>query len=132
MANEYKIRLEVRCRSSAFGADTVTELLLQFATELFRLDQATSPQSIQDNIEATAKELVEKYHQLYIKSNNRGHSPIAGAGLEIEVAKCYLQGRTINETVSWLRKEKEFKTSMTAIGRYWSKFAQANSEEKAL
>jgi hypothetical protein len=130
MANEYKIKLAVRGRTSEFGADSVTELLLLFATELFQLDQVTSPQNEQENAKAAAKKLVEKYHQLYIKNDNRWHSPIANAGLEIEVAKCYLRGMTIKETTGWFKKEKEFKTSMTAIGRYWVKFAQADSEEK--
>ena len=81
------------------------------------------------NIENTEKKLVEKYHQRFIKNDNRNHSPMADAGLEVDVAKCYLQGMTIKQTVFWLKKEKDFKASKTAIGRYWVKFAQANSEE---
>ena len=128
MANEYKIKLSVRGETSEFGADNVSELLLLMATELFRMDLSTLPQNKGD-VEVAAKKLVEKYHQRFIKNDNRNHSPMADAGLEVDVAKCYLQGMTIKQTVFWLKKEKDFKASKTAIGRYWVKFAQANSEE---
>jgi hypothetical protein len=55
--------------------------------------------------------------------NNHLRSPIASAGLEVEVAKCYLAGTTTENAVTYLQKERNFKTSKTAIGRYFARFA---------
>jgi hypothetical protein len=125
MDNEYKIKLEVRSRTSEFGADTVTELLLLLATELFRLDQLTSPANIQNTVDAAAKKLIEQYYQHFGNlNNNRSRSPIAYAGKEIDLARCYLARMTIGEVVNWLKRERNFKTSGSAVGRYWPKFVQ--------
>jgi hypothetical protein len=125
MANEYKIRLEVRGKSSEFGADSVTELLLFLATELFSLDLQTSPATVKNNVDAAAKKLIDEYYQHFVNANNnRTRSPIAGAGLEVDLARCYLARMAIDEVVNWLKRERNFKTSQTAVGRYWMRFAQ--------
>ena len=70
MANEYKIKLEVRGRTSEFGADTVTELFYLFATEFFRLDQVTSQaneQAKKTGLTMAARELLKQYHQAHTK-----------------------------------------------------------------
>jgi hypothetical protein len=125
MDNDYKIKLEVRGRTSELGADSVTELLYLMATELFRLDYVTSPANIQNAADAAAKKLIEQYYQHFGNmNNNRSRSPIACAGLEADLAKCYLARMTSRETANWLKRERNFRTSITAIGRYWTRFAQ--------
>jgi hypothetical protein len=121
MANEYKIKLTVRGRTSEFGADSVNELLLLMATELFTMDRPQTSDS--DNADEAAKKLIERYYQRFVRMNNHLRSPIASAGLEVEVAKCYLAGTTTENAVTYLQKERNFKTSKTAIGRYFARFA---------
>ena len=130
MANEYKMRLEVRGKSSEFGADSVTELLMIMAEELYSLDLLTA-QGEKPNIQkgtrnskdAAAQRLIEAYHALFNKTNNN-HSPIFRARKEIDVASCYLARMTVDGTVKWLKKHKSFKTSESAVGRYFRGFAQ--------
>jgi hypothetical protein len=129
MDNKYKIRLEVRGKSSEFGADSVTELLLFMATELFSLDLLTSQanmpsKSMQDSNETAAQRLIEAYHTKFNKTNNRHTTPIFRARKEVDLASCYLARMTVDETVKWLKKHRSFNTSVTAVGRYFRDFAQ--------
>jgi hypothetical protein len=131
MDNEYKIRLEVRGKSSEFGADSVTELLLFMATELFSLDLLTlqakttnTPKAERDSNDAAAQRLIEAYHTKFNKTNNRHTTPIFRAGKEIDLANCYLARMTVDGTVKWFKKHRSFKTSESAIGRYFRDFAQ--------
>lgn len=120
MANDYKIKLEVRGKNRVFEAESVAELNYLFATELFRLDVLTSPVSKQDKDEEAAKLLLEQYRKRF--RGNRKGTPIFRKGFELDIAKCYLSRRTMEETVDWLKKEKDFDTSISAVGRYFSRF----------
>jgi hypothetical protein len=131
MANEYKIKLSVRGTTSEFGADSVAELLYLFSTELFRLDvltlQAKMPniqKGTQDSNDAAAKRLIGAYHAKFNKTNNRSATPIFRAGKEVDVASCYLARMTIDEAIKWLAKHRSFRTSESAVGRYFRSFAQ--------
>jgi hypothetical protein len=130
MANEYKIRLEVRGKSSEFGADSVSELFYLFSTELFRMDLLTlqvkipSTQKGTQNSNDAARLLIEAYHAKFNKTNNRHLTPIFRAGKEMDVASCYLARMTIDATIKWLEKHRSFKTSESAVGRYFRSFAQ--------
>jgi hypothetical protein len=131
MANEYNIRLDVRGKSSEFGADSVAELLYLLSTELFRLDVLTTqtkipntPKGAEDSIEAAAKRLIEQYYAKFDKANNRSPTLIFRAGREIDLASCYLARMTVDGTVKWLKKHRSFKASESAVGRYWTRFAQ--------
>jgi hypothetical protein len=131
MANEYKIRLEVRGKSSEFGADSVAELHYLFSTELFHLDMLTlqakttnTPKAERDSNDAAAHRLIEAYHAKFNKTNNRHTTPIFRAGKEIDLASCYLARMTVDGTVKWLKKHRSFKASESAVGRYFRDFAQ--------
>ena len=129
MDGEYKIKLEVRGTTSEFGADSVTELLLFMATGLFSMDlltsQANAPSgSTQDSNDAAAQRLIEAYHTKFNKTNNRHTTPIFRAGKEIDLASCYLARMTTVEAIKWLGKHRSFKTSVSAVGRYFRGFAQ--------
>jgi hypothetical protein len=122
MDNDYKIKLEVRGRISEFGADSVAELFYLFSTELFHLDVLTTPANTQSAEDIAAKKLMEQYCQQF--SENRRGTPIFRAGLEVDVAKCYFARMTADKTIEWLKKERGFKTSISAVGRYFARFEQ--------
>jgi len=124
MANEYKIKLEVRGRSDEFGADNVTELLMRLASSLFILDRLASPVNIQNDANTPAQKLLKEYYVRFDKMDNRSDTLIFRAGKDIDLARCYLARMTVEEAVKWLGKERKFKASMSAVGRYWQKFAQ--------
>jgi hypothetical protein len=97
------------------------------ATELFRLDvltsQANTPNTPTGN-DAATKRLLEQYYARFDKMDNRSDTLIFRAGRDIDLARCYLARMTVEEAVKWLKKERDFKTSISAVGRYWSKFAK--------
>lgn len=122
MANEYNIRLEVRGKSSEFGADSVVKLLCLLSTELYCLDTLTKPANTPSKDDAAAEKLLDQYRQLYKK--NRKQTPIFRAGLEIDLARCYLSRMTNEKTIEWLKKERNFEASLSAVGRYFARFEQ--------
>lgn len=131
MGNDYKIKLEVRGRTVDFGADSATELFMFLSIELYRMDKITEPSNAPNNTDMAAKRLIEQYCQRFVDMNtNRSHSPMYRAGLEVELAKCYLERMSISQAVNWLKKEKNFKTSDTAVGRYWGRFARLKAASK--
>jgi hypothetical protein len=74
--------------------------------------------------DAAAKRLIEEYYARFDKMDNRSHTLIFRARKDIDLARCYLERKTVEETVQWMKKERDFKTSMSAVGRYFTRFAQ--------
>ena len=106
-----------RCQADA---DSLNELICALGAARSVLAE-TSPDM---GLEAKAKYVMGLYYCERTKSNNRGISPIAEAGNEIDLIKCYLRGFNITDTVEWLRIEKQLKTSISAVGRYWTVLGQ--------
>jgi len=57
-------------------------------------------------------------------------NPAVAAGVEVDIIRCYLSDMTISGTVDWLRVNKGFTTSLSAIGRYWSSLRRLGIEQK--
>lgn len=129
MENVYKCSLKISDLISEFEVQDLAEFFCLFGQEVHRMEQLARAEKSQD-IDTEARRLIDGYYERFVNKNNRRHSPIASAGMEIEVAKCYLQGKTINETKNYLEKEKGFNTSNTSVGRYWVKFAQLGGRKK--
>jgi len=89
---------------------------------LSRLITAAETMEGQGDLESTAQAVVDAYNATFKSQKDIQGSRIKRAGLEIDIARCYLLGLTLEQTVAMLRQEKGFKTSHTAIGRYWCKF----------
>jgi len=113
----FKIRLEVRDRIYEFGADTAQESLIQFIKELFNMDI-----NAVNNGDEAVQRLLDQYRQRF--GRGRMRTPIFRGGVEIDLARCYLTKMTTFETVDWLKKERNFKTNKSAVGRYFARFGR--------
>ena len=106
-----------RCQADA---DSLNELIGAMQAAYAALTESC----LDMDFETSASYILSLYYCERTKSNNRSISPIAEAGNELDLIKCYLRGFTIADTVDWLRIEKQFKTSMSSVGRYWTVLGQ--------
>ena len=53
--------------------------------------------------------------------HTRSRFGVEDAGVEVEVIACYVQRMTLLGTVAWLRDNKGYQSSKSAIHRYWGK-----------
>ncbi len=65
--------------------------------------------------------LVEYRENERQQSNHYIQTAIAKAGLELDVIKCYIQGMYGREIIAWLKTERDFTVSMSAVGRFTAK-----------
>ncbi len=120
--NKYKCELTVGNKTATITAASLSEFLYLLITELFK-PGTFADQGESDDFEASI--LVKQYYIKFVNvHSNRRHSPMAAAGLEIDLARCYLNNMSLEQTVEWLKKERGFETSITAVGRYWTRFVQ--------
>jgi len=118
MAKAYCCTVTTPQGSQSFEADTWDCLV----SMLSRLITATETMEGRDDLDSTAQAMVDAYNATFNSQRDVQGSRIKRAGFEIDIARCYLLGLTLEQTVAILKQEKGFKTSHTAIGRYWCKF----------
>lgn len=117
MAKAYCCMFTTPQGSQSFEADTWGCLVGM----LSRLIAAETKEG-QCDLESTAKAMVEAYNAAKNYQRNVLGSRIKQAGLVIDVARCYLLGLTLDQTVALLKQEKGLKTSSSAVLRFWDKF----------
>jgi hypothetical protein len=67
------------------------------------------------SLDDSAKVVVNVYD---MSCRRRYHSSISKAGVELDVAKCYLQNMTIHQIVKWIKVNKKVTVSKSAVGRF--------------
>jgi hypothetical protein len=97
---------------------------------LSRLITAVEAEEGQDDLDSTAQAMVDAYNATFNSQRDVLGSRIKQAGHVVDVARCYLLGLTLEQTVSTLKQEKGFDTSDTAVGRYWCKFRSLKIAKK--
>jgi len=118
MAKAYYCTVTTPQGSQSFEADTWGCLVGM----LSRLIAAVETMGGQDDLESTAQAMVDAYNTTFKSQKDIQGSRIKRSGLEIDIARCYLLGLTMDQTVAMLKQERGFNTSDTAVGRYWCKF----------
>jgi hypothetical protein len=133
MAKPYSFTVKTPQGDYTAEADTWDSLV---TTLLFTasgiIAASTIPHPPDDLLEANAKTVLDAYLRRFVRQNNRLRSPIAEAGLELDLIKCYLSGMTSAETVSWFQQHKNLKTSKTSVGRYWKKLSLLGVAHKSM
>jgi hypothetical protein len=78
------------------------------------------------DLDRSAEQMLRMYKACFSKDGDgrpkRLLSRAASAGVELDIVRCYLRGMTGAAAIKWLREQAGFKTSSSAIGRYWSAF----------
>ena len=117
MSKLYQLIIKTPEGGNLIEADTWEELIRVASIGLVLTKSPVNP----DPRTASLEQLSDYAHRKYlIRRHKRYKTRISLQGHERAVIECYIQGMTIKETVFWLRTNKGFKTSMTAIGRYWT------------
>jgi|GEM_PF-1729702 len=117
MTKPYKITYEspevtVQAEADTFGAlkSAVAHKLSALVSKRVNLDGLTLDDAAIAALSALNESRNE--HRRYNPNTN-----IACAGVEFDVVRCYLRRMTIDQIVSWLKRNREFKTSRSAVGR---------------
>ena len=117
MAKPYKINYEspevnVQAEADTFGAlkSVVAYKLTALVSKRVNLDGLTLDEAAIKALSALNESRNE--HRRYNPNTN-----IARAGVEVDVVRCYLQRMTIDQIVSWLKRQRKFKASRSAVGR---------------
>ena len=81
-----------------------------------------APELSDHDIDGVANTILVEYNEIA----NRGRQMmgscqprVVAAGFAKDAIKCYLQRMTLKQTVNWLKLNRHFDCSKTAIGRFW-------------
>ena len=85
---------------------------------------------IPGDLNGAAKAVLVMYRQYFWYASNRQRSQIAKAGMELDLIKCYLRDLTVAQTVRWFEENTGFKTSESAVERYWLRFRSLKGVKK--
>jgi len=112
--------------SQRFEADTWDCLLGM----LSRLISDAKMKEGQDDLDSTAQAMADACNAAQSYQRNVLGSRIKQAGLVVDVARCYLLGLTLAQTVEFLKQVKGFETSDSSVLKFWSKFRSLGIEKK--
>jgi len=118
----YNFTLTTPQDSCSFEADTWGRLAALVLSQVSRITRESIHLESDHSIELAISMMMAMFHARYQKFRAANRSGICAAGLERDVASCYLQGMKINECVLWLGDNKDFTTSETSVGKYYRKF----------
>jgi len=126
MAEKYRFLIETPEISCDVHTDKFSNFLCMVFEQLAKAVNFKGNQTFVGDLDVKAQEVLE----LYGSKIKRGpcHSRVAIAGLELDVIKCYLQGMTLAQTLKWLKQNRRFTGSDSALGRYWQKFRMLGIE----
>jgi len=120
MAEKYRFLIETPEISCDVHTNNFSNFLCMVLEQLAKAVNYKGNQTFVDGLDIKAQKVLEIYR---LKINRgRCHSRLATAGLELDVIKCYLQGMTLAQTLEWLKQNRQFIGSDTALGRYWRNF----------
>ena len=117
MDRPYKLTLETPTGEYSLDGESLLDIMLQVLPVLAaRLDNYLSRTTTVNALELALQTL-----NIHKAKQSRGPqtTSVAQAGLELQLIECYLRGMRIMETVQWMKTEKRFDISKSAVGRYW-------------
>jgi superfamily II helicase len=117
MAEKYRFLIETPEISCDVHTNTFSNFLCMIFEQLAKAVNSKENQTFVSNLDIKAQEALELYRSKI--KRGRCRSRVAAAGLELDVIKCYLQGKTIAQILEWLKQNKQFVGSKAALGRYW-------------
>lgn len=138
----FRLSLETPYGCHEIAADSMTKLIVLTSPETTKVIASLLSAASQDvlkvalehllnvhaateqpgyDLEILAKAALVEYREGERLRNPRKQTAIAEAGLELDVIKCYLQRMYAREIIAWLKEEKGFVTSMSAVGRFTAK-----------
>lgn len=120
MAEKYRFLIETPEISCDVHTNKFSEFLGMVFEQLAKAVNSKENQTFVSDLDIKAQEVLELYRSKI--KRGRHHSRVATAGLELDIIKCYLQGMTLAQTLEWLKQNRQFIGSDSALGRYWRNF----------
>ena len=120
MAEKYRFLIETPEISCDVHTNKFNDFLCMVFEQLAKAVNSKGNQTFVKDLDVKAQEALELYRSKIKRGRCRSH--VATAGLELDVIKCYLQGMTLAQTLEWLKQNRQFIGSDTALGRYWRNF----------
>jgi hypothetical protein len=120
MVEKYRFLIETPEISCDVHTNTFSNFLCMIFEQLAKAVNSKENQTFVGNLDIKAQEVLELYRSKI--KRGRCRSRVATAGLELDAIKCYLQGKTLAQTLEWLKQNRQFIGSDTALGRYWRNF----------
>lgn len=127
----YNLQLQTPLGECEAAADTMPGLVE--ITPRGLLGEAIEPTKLNpyDNMDIVSRDLWTAFLE-YAKGCQRSrHSNISRAGCELGLMRCYLQNKTVEETVLFLKDSYGLETSKSAVGRYWKVLNEIGPDFKA-
>ncbi len=119
MSANYCLSIATPQGTNVFKGNQWDSLSRLVSGDITRLVAARASDNQGEDLDTMAGEVLKVFKAYYSYPKRWCRSRIAVEGLELDLVKCFLQGLTISETVKWFKTHKGFKTSKTAVGRYW-------------
>ena len=115
----YSLNLTTPGGKCAAEADTMKDLVEKITPRgLFgETGQATGPQG--SRLDIVSRELWQAFLECRTDKGAVQHTKVKRAGCELDLMRCYLEGKTIEESIEWIELHKGETFSHSAIGRYW-------------
>jgi len=120
--SRYSFTLTTPQDSCSYEAETWGRLAALILSQVSRITRECVHLESNHSVELAVSMLLAMFHTRFQRYRSADRAGICAAGLERDIASCYLQGMTIQKCVVWLRDNKDFAVSKTTIGRYWRKF----------
>jgi len=126
MAEKYRFLIETPEISCDVHTDKFSNFLGMVLEQLVKAVNSKGNQTFVGDLDVKAQETLELYRSKI--KRGRCRSRVVTAGLELDIIKCYLQGMTLAQTLEWLKQNRQFVGSDSALGRYWQKFRMLGIE----
>ena len=124
MQRKCRLKLESPYGKADIEADSMTELAKMASVDIPRLIWSIGLPGDGQCPQIDAETLLRAYKSKHCRNGNRARTRLEMAGFELDLVNCYLQGMKIVEAAEWMRENKSFVTSASAVARYWKKFGQ--------
>lgn len=119
MTGKCSLIIETPQGKSVFEGDRWDILSHLISGEIARLVAAGINANPGSDLDVVAKQVLKVFEAYFRHRKRLYRSRITKVGLELDLVKCYLRGLTMSETIKWLKAHKNFRISMSAVGRYW-------------
>lgn len=126
MAEKYRFLIETPEINCDVHTNNFSNFLCMVFEQLAKAVNSKGNQTFVSDLDVRAQEVLELYRSRI--KRGRCRSRVVIARLELDVIKCYLQGMTLTQTIEWLKQNRQFIGSDSALGRYWQKFRMLGIE----
>ena len=122
MPARYSVSITTPQGTNLFEGDRWEILSRLVSGDIAKIVAAQLSSNPGSDLDMMARGVLKVFKAYFNRHKRQYQSRVSKVGLELDLVKCYLRGLTISETVKWFKAHKGFRTSDSAIRRYWEVF----------